>query len=75
MTSGSIAVPPAATRRSASTNWALEDPVLEQVAGAAGPVGEQLAGVELLDVLRELAAPGMAAHLSTTTPRRTWPAT
>ena len=33
-------------------NWrAVEDPVLEQVADAAGAVREQLAGVQLLDVL------------------------
>ena len=53
-TSGSSTVPPAATRRTASTNSRdVGDPVLEQVADRALAAGQQLAGVELLDVLRQ----------------------
>ena len=42
-TSGSSAVPPSATRRTASRKSATShDPVLEQVADPSGPVGQQL---------------------------------
>src|ERR1700754_1701564 len=54
MTSASIAVPPAATRRDGGHELLdVAHPVLEQVADAAGLVCEQLAGVQLLDVLRQ----------------------
>ena len=54
ITSGSMTVPPATTRRTPSTNSRdVGDAVLEQVAHAAFTAGQELAGVELLDVLRE----------------------
>ncbi|WTI80894.1 hypothetical protein OG338_11305 [Streptomyces sp. NBC_00726] len=46
-----MAVPPAATRSSASMNWSASNALLQEVADAARPVGRQLAGVQLLHVL------------------------
>ena len=55
MTCGSTAVPPAATRRSASMNSSTSaDPVLEQVADAPAVPGiEQVGCVAVLHVLAE----------------------
>ena len=53
-TSGSNAVPPIATRSSASTkSLDVGHPVLEQVADAGGVVGQEIGGIAGLDVLGE----------------------